>query len=501
MEKKKSKGKVVALIIAIVVVVGIVTTGIVLAATGALFGSTKEKAFDLLKQAPKKLVQSAVSEQLGMDELPKAMLDKGMDIRYKWKNMKGTDGTADLSGLEVEAGGSLDIKNKKAASKVAVSRNESQVSVEGYASLDEKKVAFSLPELIPNKTFSITASDSDSEVALNDISSALSVLPELQETFTSFLEEQGDVLYDSTECEKTDNGYQIKVTKASLDEFVNKFRDYVSAQSDTIGKIEEKLQVSKGTVASAVGMIVPQITSYTQDIVINLQVSDGDLAGISTSLTVAGVKLDINAVFVDNDAQSIANTKISFTRDGSSLAGITYSLQGKKGSVCEDTIKCVVSADGTEVVSCEIKETLDTKNNNALNMSASVKIPDDDEVKMSYSGSVKNLEKGKSITLDFNDISVDHGESDSFSFGMECSMAALDGELKMPAGEEQSMTPDTMESVLSSYQDTVRANLQSIVGKWNIPDISSMLFPSENDTDYSSDSYETDSYEEDNDSL
>ena len=46
MEKKKSKGKLIALIIAIVVVVGVVATGIVLAATGTLFGSTKEKAFE-----------------------------------------------------------------------------------------------------------------------------------------------------------------------------------------------------------------------------------------------------------------------------------------------------------------------------------------------------------------------------------------------------------------------------------------------------------------------
>lgn len=85
MEKKKSKGKLIALIIAIVVVVGVVATGIVLAATGTLFGSTKEKAFDLLKQAPEKMTQSAVSKQLGLDELSKAMLEKGMDINYKKK--------------------------------------------------------------------------------------------------------------------------------------------------------------------------------------------------------------------------------------------------------------------------------------------------------------------------------------------------------------------------------------------------------------------------------
>ncbi len=57
---------------------------------------------------------------------------------------------------------------------------------------------------------------------------------------------------------------RLRLQKVSLDEFVNKFRDYVSSQSETLGKIEEKLGMSKGTIASGVGMIVPQITSYTR---------------------------------------------------------------------------------------------------------------------------------------------------------------------------------------------------------------------------------------------
>ena len=55
---------------------------------------------------------------------------------------------------------------------------------------------------------------------------------------------------------------------------------------------------------------------------------------------------------------------------------------------------------------------------------------------MSCSGSVKNLEKGKSITLDFKDVSVDQSETGTNTFGMEYSFAALDGEVKMPAGVE-----------------------------------------------------------------
>ena len=145
MEKKKSKGKLIALIIAIVVVVGVVATGIVLAATGTLFGSTKEKAFDLLKQAPEKMTQSAVSKQLGLDELSKAMLEKGMDINYKIKDIQSSDSSVDLSGMEMGAGLSLDVNNKKASAKIALSKDGSQLSAEAYGSLEEKKAALQHP--------------------------------------------------------------------------------------------------------------------------------------------------------------------------------------------------------------------------------------------------------------------------------------------------------------------------------------------------------------------
>ena len=99
-------------------------TGIVLAATGTLFGSTKKKAFDLLKQAPEKMTQSAVSKQLGLDELSKAMLEKGMDINYKIKDIQSSDSSVDLSGMEMGAGLSLDVNNKKASARLPFPKTE-----------------------------------------------------------------------------------------------------------------------------------------------------------------------------------------------------------------------------------------------------------------------------------------------------------------------------------------------------------------------------------------
>lgn len=47
---------------------------------------------------------------------------------------------------------------------------------------------------------------------------------------------------------------------------------------------------------------------------------------------------------------------------------------------------------------------------------------------------------------------------------MEYSFAALDGEVKMPAGEEQVVTADTLQSTLTQYQSDVMTNLQNILG-------------------------------------
>ena len=126
---------------------------------------------------------------------------------------------------------------------------------------------------------------------------------------------------------------------------------------------------------------------------------------------------------------------------------------------------------------------------------------------MSCSGSVKNLEKGKSITLDFKDVSVDQSETGTNTFGMEYSFAALDGEVKMPAGEEQVVTADTLQSTLTQYQSDVMTNLQNILGKWGISDADTSLTTDSYDgsdddgyTDSYDDSY-TDSYEDENDTL
>ena len=262
--EKKSKGIIIALICSLVVVVGLATTGIVLAATGALsglFGSDKEKAFDLLAQAPEKMAESALNEQLGAKELYKAMSEKGMNFDYKMTDINLQQGSVNLSGMTMDMGLQLDPNSKKAGAKLAMGVNGSNVSAEGYASLDEKKLTFSLPELVKNKKFTFTASDAKSQETLDDVAAVLALLPELQESLEIFLDEQGEAFYDNIECNKIDGGYQIKIPKTALDQFLNEFKNYVNSQSEIIGKMEEKLGVSKGTVSAGLSLLIPQITA------------------------------------------------------------------------------------------------------------------------------------------------------------------------------------------------------------------------------------------------
>ena len=497
MEKKSSKGKIIALICSLVVVVGLTTTGIVLAATGALsglFASDKEKAFELLAQAPEKMSESALNEQLGTKELYKAMCEKGMNFGYKMTDINLQEESVNLSGMTMDMGLQLDPNNKKAGAKLTVGMNGSNVSAEGYASLDEKKLSFSLPELVKNKKFTFTASDATSQETLDDVAAVLAMLPELQESLESFLDEQGEALYDNIECNKINGGYQIKIPKTALDQLLNEFKNYVNSQSEVIGKMEEKLGVSKGTVSAGLSLLIPQITAYTQDYAFDVYENDGELSGISASIKIEEIDLKVQATFSENENQNYTNIQIDVMQNGTSAGKVTYVMDSKKGDLCEDIMKIAVNVSGTEMASCEMKQTLDVKNNNALTLSVSANTQGTEVMSMNASGSVKNLERGKCVTFKLDEISMEQSgtytDSQKMTGGMEYTMAVLDGEPKEPDGEEVTLTPETVDSVMQTYASEMQNNLLTIVSKW---DLSGMI--TDPSLDSSSLTPEDDSYD------
>lgn len=492
MEKRRSKGKVIALILSIVVVVGLLTTGIVLAATGKLsdlFTSDKAKAFQLLSQAPEKMTETAIGEQLGQKELYEAMLEKGIDMNLKVSDMNiPEDEEVDLSGYSVELDAQVDLSDKKMGGKLAVEKNGTSLSAQGYASLEEKKVAFSLPELIAGKSFSMTATDSESQDTLNQIQEILSLLPDLQESFTEYVETQGDALYEATECTDIDTGYRLMIPKAAMDQVLNDFKTYLTEEQDTIHTIEENLELPSGTIYSAINSAIPTFTSYTKDFTFEVYGEDGELTGLQSTIQVDGGECRINASFRDSDEQR--NVTISLVLDDGSSAGeITYTLNTKKGDVCEDSIQFVVAADGVTAYSMNTKQTLDLKNNNAYTMDSSIEIMGEGNATVTGRGSIKNLEPGKCVTMAFDEISLSDDLGIKMSYGMESTLSVLDGEVAALSGEEVAITPETAESVLKGYASDMQTKLIEVMTSWRLTDlITGSGYGGSSDTDLQDDS-------------
>ena len=176
-------------------------------------------------------------------------------------------------------------------------------------------------------------------------------------------------------------------------------------------------------------------------------------------------------------------------------------MDSKTGDLCEDVMKFVVRVSGTELASCEMKQTLNVKNNNALTMDVSANVQGTEIMSMNASGSVKNLERGKCVTFKLDEISMQQSgiytDSQNMTWDMEYTLAVLDGELKEPVGEEVALTPENVESVMQTYASEIQQNLQTIISKWGLsgtataPSIDPSSLMTEND------SYDADSWDDD----
>ena len=82
------------------------------------------------------------------------------------------------------------------------------------------------------------------------------------------------------------------------------------------------------------------------------------------------------------------------------------------------------------------------------------------------------MERGKCVTFKLDEISMEQSgtytDSQKMTGGMEYTMAVLDGEPKEPDGEEVTLTPETVDSVMQTYASEMQNNLLTIVSKWGL---------------------------------
>lgn len=473
MEKKKN-AKLIALIIAIVVVVLGTSAGVMYAF--GVFKSDKARAFELLKQAPQKIGQSASGEYIGAQDMTEAMLERGVDFSMKYSNMQ-MDGvqpkqvTDILAKLQFELGMQMDFKNHKGRINLGAGQNGNDVSLQTYASLDDKKVCFAAPELLANKVFTLEAKEESSEQKIQKVQDFLKQLPELKDDFEDYIEEQGDAVYKGITCEKTEGGYRLTIPRDVTNDALQSLSDFTVNQKDCLGMLEELCGVQKGSLNASLNKILPQLKEGTADLTFDVLGEQGKLTGLKVTIKdKSGVAVACDVAFAGEKEQSSMNLTISITNNGQAYAKVEMKRTSEMGTHCKDAISFQVTGENEEVLmDSQTTMEIDTATK-AVVVTANSAV-EDDKSEMTAKGSIKNLEKGKCVTYQFDEMKTKTESlmgTQEVSFAAELTEGVLDGDIAAPQGEEVAINKELIKNFAAKYGQELMLSYFTILNKWGI---------------------------------
>ena len=463
------KVKVVSLIIAAVVVVLGVSAGIMYAS--GVLSSGKAEAFELLMQAPEKINHSAIRDYIGASDMTEAMLDQGLDTSIKYSDMQikeTSDMTStNLSKYEFNVGLQVDFDAQKAYFDVGAEANDANLSLQAYASLPDKKIALAAPELIKGKVFTLTGSEKG-EMAQN-IQELIKHLTELKDSFGEYMEEQGESVYKGIVCEKINNGYRLTIPKDVTDSTINSLSEFVKEKKDNIESLEGLLGVEKGSVAAAIDKMIPKLTSDTADFSFEIYENQGNLTGLRADIKDDAGKeiIAFELEFNENGNKSSVRLSVNVADDDMSAYKFDISRDSTDGEKCEEKFSYTVNKDEETLLGTSATMTID-KGTNELTVNGKSSAGDT-KTEFSGKGSIKNLTKGKCVTLQFDKLEMtvqDQYEMMEMSTAVEITEGVLDGEVTVPQGEEVDMDQEFD----SKYSSELESSLMEILMKWGVLD-------------------------------
>lgn len=475
MEKKKNV-KVIVLIVAIAVVLIGTSAGVMFAF--GVFSSDKTKAFDLLKQAPEKMMYTSSGEYIGSTEMTKRMLEHGMNLDVKYSNlqMSGLPETSNgimsvIAKMEIDLGVQFDMENQKGRFNFGAGANGSNINLQAYASLPEKKLAVAVPELLKDKVFTLTADKNSGQGQIQKVQDALKQVSELKESFDEYLEEQGEEVYNGTVCEKVDNGYRLTIPKNVTNDVINSLLTYVEEQKAGVEALENALGVEKGSIASALKQIVPELTKSTADFMFDVYGERGKITGLKADIKGAsGTEIAFDMTFAENKNQSSMSVAMVVKNNGQNLGKLEMKRNSTEDERCEDSISYKVSdMDGEALMDCQSTITLD-KSTKAVTIKGSSKSLDA-EAEVSAKGSIKNLDKGKCVTYQLDEMKTKANSPDGsqeFTCSAELTQGVLDSEITAPKGEEIPINQELIQTFSTKYGQQVMLSFLDIMSKWGI---------------------------------
>lgn len=464
------------IILLVAIVVGVLAASVGVMAAFGVFKSDKVKAFELLMQAPQKLSQTSTGDYLGTGDMNKAMLERGMDVSMKVSHVKvngeGEEEFASLLGkLQFDLGIQLDVKNQKGRMNLCAGAEESNISLQTYASLADTKVSIAAPELLANKVFTLAAKEDTKKDEVQKIQNFVEQFSKLKEDFNKYIEEQGNSVYEGIVCEAIKGGYRLTIPKDVTNDFLNSLSDFAEEKKESIEVLEELCKIEKGSIATELKKILPQLTADTTDFSFDVFGDRGILTGLKAVLkdkSLAEVIFTIN--FSEKENQFSRNLAFSVVQDGNTLAKAELKCNSVTGNTCKEDISCKATGENG-VVLVDMQAIMEIeKATNAMKLTMSREI-ENSKMKMTANGSIKNLEKGKCVTFQYDDINVKNESLDGtqeYSLSAEITEGVLDGEVLALKGEEVAINDELINSFDEKYGQEMMLSFYTILAKWGV---------------------------------
>lgn len=489
MEKKKI-GKIRVLIAAVVFIIFAASVGVVLAACG-VFSSDKQKAFELLSQATERLNDSAVGEYLGMEQLAESLKEKPSMVNVKLSDLDLDKRLApekiDLSEFTLEYSNRYDVKAQKVKMDMSLARGSSKLSLDLYG--DKDKMVAAVPELINGKAFCFSTETLQSfSPNTNNANLPAEDVRQFEEDLTKFLKEEMEKLKEDVSCDELDNGkegYQVTITKESMDMIISDFTAFMEGQTkitDSINRYMRAIiytQQQRGITDSGADQfdfmsslkdISQKLSQYTQDFTFEVYGENGNLTELKTSGNVRDVPITVSLTFQGEPGNSTAILQIANTApEETEEVAVTVMKKSMTGETLEDSLSVDVSVRGSSVGTVSLTENF-TKADNAYSCTADVSAPGGETAKLKLIGSVKDLKPGSYVDFILDDVSLTTVDSTRvgtklFSLAADIKIGEMDGNMEPPEGEavEVKSLAD-----LTPYAVQFQTGISKIMYDWGI---------------------------------
>ncbi|MCH5251730.1 MAG: hypothetical protein J1F22_02040 [Lachnospiraceae bacterium] len=477
MENKKT-GKIIALIVAIVIVVAGASVG-VMAARG-VFSSGKQEAFDLLAQAGDKLSESPINDYLGYAELTKSMNEESSMIDMQISNLQLDPTIAptgvDLSEFTAELGSQYDVKEQKTNVTLNIAKGGSTLSANIYE--DKDKMIVSVPELVNGKVFQLDPKMGESVSSQANMQTLPSEdIKEFQEDIIEFFEKEIEKLKDDMSCEKLEDdkeGYQLTITKEAMDTMINDFVAFMEGQEKVVGWINsyaktlgQTLPSSNGTenfdLISGLKTIAEELSKYTQDFTFSVYGENGNLTGLETVIAVENTPFTISLTFEGEKGNSTATLKIS-GQDASGTGSLTVVKKSMEGDTLDTALTADLSVNDISFGTLSFTESL-SKADNGYSFIGTVSSMGSELANFTCTGSVKDLKPGSYVDVILDDVSLEVQGKKLFSLAIDTKIGKLDGSVEPPEGETVEVKSLTD---YAPYATEIQMGIIKLMADWEI---------------------------------